>query len=90
MLKATRSDRPPVAKKEIRKKSNNRQRPKNFNSGYFKKYILYVIIFVLLLFFSFIFFCAYVYKFKSMETRNNFHARRKYWQIGSNTRVILI
>ena len=56
MLKATRSDRPPVAKKEIRKKSNNTQRPKNFNSGYFKKYILYVVIFVLLLFFSFIFF----------------------------------
>ena len=56
MLKATRSDRPPVAKKEIRKKSNNRQIPKNFNSGYFKKYILYVVIFVLLLFFSFIFF----------------------------------
>jgi len=56
MLKATRSDRPPVAKKEIRKESNNRQRPKNFNSGYFKKYILYVVIFVLLLFFSFIFF----------------------------------
>ena len=56
MLKATRSDRPPVAKNEIRKKSNNRQRPKNFNSGYFKKYILYVVIFVLLLFFSFIFF----------------------------------
>ena len=25
MLKATRSDRPPVAKKEIRKESNNRQ-----------------------------------------------------------------
>jgi Uncharacterized protein involved in outer membrane biogenesis len=56
MLKATRSDRPPVAKKEIRKESNNRQRPKNFNSGYFKKYILYIVIFVLLLFFSFIFF----------------------------------
>ncbi len=56
MLKATRSDRPPVAKKEIRKESNNRQRPKNFNSGYFKKYILYVVIFVLLLFLSFIFF----------------------------------
>ena len=56
MIKATRSDRPPVAKKEIRKESNNRQRPKNFNSGYFKKYILYVVIFVLLLFFSFIFF----------------------------------
>ncbi len=56
MLKASRSDRPPVAKKEIRKKSNNRQIPKNFNSGYFKKYILYVVIFVLLLFFSFIFF----------------------------------
>ena len=56
MLKATRSDRPPVAKKEIRINSNNRQGPKNFNSGYFKKYILYIVIFVLLLFFSFIFF----------------------------------
>ena len=35
MLKATRSDRPPVAKKEIRKESN--KRPKNFNN------IIYII-----------------------------------------------
>ena len=56
MLKATRSDRPPLAKKVIRKISNNTEGPKNFNSRSFRKYILYIIIFILLLFFSFIFF----------------------------------
>ena len=56
MLKATRSDRPPLAKKVLRRKSNNTEGPKKFNSGSFRKYILYIIIFILLLFFSFIFF----------------------------------
>ena len=56
MLKATRSDRPPLVKKVIRRKSNNTEGPKNFNSGSFRKYILYIIIFILLLFFSLIFF----------------------------------
>ncbi len=56
MLKATRSDRPPLAKKVLRRKSNNTEGPKKFNSGSFRKYIIYIIIFILLLFFSFIFF----------------------------------
>ena len=56
MLKATRPDRPPVANKETKKRSNNTLRPKNFNSGYFKKYFSYIIIIILVLFFSFIFF----------------------------------
>ncbi|MFP6779663.1 MAG: AsmA family protein [Alphaproteobacteria bacterium] len=56
MLKAIRPDRPSLAKKEIRRQSNNTKGPKNFNSGSFRKYILYIIIIILLLFFSFIFF----------------------------------
>ena len=56
MLKAIRPDRPSLAKKEIRRHSNNNKGPKNFNSGSFRKYILYIIIIILLLFFSFIFF----------------------------------
>jgi len=56
MLKATRRDRPSVANQETNKRSNNPLTPKNFNSGYFKKYFLYIIILILLLFFSFIFF----------------------------------
>ncbi|MDG2001333.1 MAG: AsmA family protein [Alphaproteobacteria bacterium] len=56
MLKANRSDRPPLAKKLIRRKSNNIEGPKNFNSRSFRKYIIYIIIFILLLFLSFIIF----------------------------------
>ena len=56
MLKASRSDRPPAAKKIIRKSSNHLKKPKNFKIGNTKKYILYLIIFILFVFFSFIFF----------------------------------
>ncbi len=56
MLKATRPDRLPAAKKETSKKNNNTLEPKNFNFGFLKKYFLYILIFVLLVFFSLVFF----------------------------------
>ena len=43
MLKATRRNRPSVANQETNKRSNNPLTPKNFNSGYFKKYFLFSI-----------------------------------------------
>ena len=46
MLKATRPDRMPTAKREIIKKNNNTKGPKNFNFRFFKKYFLYILILI--------------------------------------------
>jgi uncharacterized protein involved in outer membrane biogenesis len=56
MLKATRPDRMPTAKREIIKKNNNTKGPKNFNFRFFKKYFLYILILILLIFFSLVIF----------------------------------